>query len=145
MVKGQFVPGIIHQNHALGSFAVSEMVVVGYLRCHLHQATSLLPGNKLQSLWQGLFSCDQQQLCISTGRSCVIFLMKLSPLSVLIQITFCRISLLFLPPLLSKRLICSFSLSLPSHCCIQGEGNVFAVFHHYLLLVLFPVAVTAFL
>lgn len=53
--------------------------------------------NKLQSLWQRLFSCDQQQLCISIGRSYVIFLVKLWPLSLLIQITFCLLYSFYQP------------------------------------------------
>lgn len=81
--EGPVSPGIPHQNQcpALGSFAVSEVMVVSYLCFHLYQAPSLLPRNKIQSLWQRLFSCDQQQLCISTDRSRVIFLKKLPPLS----------------------------------------------------------------
>lgn len=47
-------------------------------------------------------------------------------------------SLLFLPTFHPRDwFVLSASVSLPSHCCIQGEGIVFALFHYYLLLVCF--------
>lgn len=66
------------------------------------------------------------------------FLDEVATIFSVIQITFRLISLLFLPPFCPRGWsVLLASVSLPSHCCIQGEGIAFAVFHHYVLLVCF--------